>query len=211
MDGVITAVEPQPGRPKRYNVYVDGELAFSVHEDVVVRLRLVKGRRLDPAACQAVLAEEEENRVLQRALRFLAVRARAEAEVRAYLLRCGYAAERIDAVLGRLREAGWLDDAAFARQWVEARRVSRPRGRRLLRQELLQRGVAAETVDAALAAWTEEDEREAAYALARRRLPRYRTPTGLDAAKLYRFLIGKGFAPGIAGDVVRRLAEEENA
>lgn len=211
MDGVITAIEPQPGRSKRYNVYVDGKLAFSVHEDVVVRLRLVKGRRLDPTAYQAVLAEEEENRILQRALRFLAARARAEAEVRAYLLRCGYAAERVEAVLARLREAGWLDDAAFARQWVEVRKSGRPRGRRLVRLELLRRGVAPEVADAALAAWAEEDERQAAYALACRRLHRYRTPRGLDAARLYRFLLGKGFAPGIAGDVVRRLAEEGDA
>jgi regulatory protein len=45
-----------------------------------------------------------------------------------------------------------LDDAAFARTWVESRDRARPRGVRALRDELRRMGVAAADIEGALAA-----------------------------------------------------------
>ena len=85
----------------------------------------------------------------QAALRFLAIRARSEAEVRRRLER-RYSAQAIDRVVATLTQQGYLDDAAFAQQWRTQRERLRPRGKGLLRQELLRLGVAAETIREAL-------------------------------------------------------------
>lgn len=83
------------------------------------------------------------------ASRFLATRARSEAEVRRRLER-RYSAEVIDRVVATLTQQGYLDDAAFAQQWRTQRERLRPRGKGLLRQELLRLGVSAETIKEAL-------------------------------------------------------------
>src|SRR5215470_669425 len=84
------------------------------------------------------------------ALRFLAQRPRTEYEVRQRLLRAGADEAAADATVRQLRQHHLLDDAAFARDWVEQRQTLRPRGARLVRFELRQRGVDAATAEAAL-------------------------------------------------------------
>jgi regulatory protein len=89
--------------------------------------------------------------VLDAALRFLESRARSEAEVRRRLTFAGYRAALVEDAITRLREVGMLDDAAFARAWVESRDRARPRGERALRQELSLKGVERGLLDEVLA------------------------------------------------------------
>ena len=49
--------------------------------------------------------------------------------------------EVADSVLGRFAEVGLIDDAAFARAWVESRHHGRGLARKVLAAELRQRGV----------------------------------------------------------------------
>ncbi len=90
--------------------------------------------------------------VLEAAARFLEVRPRSVAEVRRRLVYAGYRPDLVDGAIERLTALGYLDDTTFARTWVESRDRARPRGSRALRDELRRKGVAAEDVEAALAA-----------------------------------------------------------
>ena len=89
--------------------------------------------------------------VLEAGLRFLESRARSEAEVRRRLTFAGYRSELVEDAIARLTELGMLDDAAFARAWVESRDRARPRGERALRQELSLKGVERTLRDEVLA------------------------------------------------------------
>src|SRR3989441_969054 len=73
-------------------------------------------------------------------------------------------------VVADLAGRGDVDDAAFARQWVEVR-AARGYGPARLRAELRARGVAPSLIDAALPAVTREAQLARARAVARRRLP----------------------------------------
>src|SRR3990172_1138283 len=79
--------------------------------------------------------------VLEAAARFLEARARSVAEVRRRLSSAGYRAELVDGAIARMTELGMLDDATFARAWIESRDRARPRGERALRQELSLKGI----------------------------------------------------------------------
>ena len=85
--------------------------------------------------------------VLEAALRFLEARQRSSAEVRRRLLHHGYREDLVDGCIDRLTELGMLDDAAFARAWVESRDRARPRSGRALRRELAVKGVQRDVVD----------------------------------------------------------------
>jgi regulatory protein len=75
----------------------------------------------------------------------------------------GYRPELVEGAIERLLDLGMLDDAAFARAWVESRDRARPRGERALRRELRLKGVPDEIAAEILA---ERDEQR---------------PTGMDA------------------------------
>jgi len=85
--------------------------------------------------------------VLEAAARFLEVRARSVAEVRRRLGQAGYRSDLVEGAIGRLTELGMLDDATFARAWIESRDRARPRGEIALRRELALKGVDRAVVD----------------------------------------------------------------
>jgi regulatory protein len=88
--------------------------------------------------------------VLEAAARFLEARARSVGEVRRRLSSAGYRADLIDGAIDRMTELGMLDDATFARAWIESRDRARPRGERGLSEELRVRGVDRSVIVAAL-------------------------------------------------------------
>jgi regulatory protein len=85
--------------------------------------------------------------VLEAAARFLEVRSRSVSEVRRRLGGAGYRTDLVDGAIERMTELGMLDDAAFARAWVESRDRARPRGERAIREELRLKGIDRETID----------------------------------------------------------------
>jgi regulatory protein len=88
--------------------------------------------------------------VLEAAARFLEVRSRSVSEVRRRLGGAGYRTGLVDGAIERLTELGMLDDEGFARAWVESRDRARPRGERVIREELRLKGIDRATIDIVL-------------------------------------------------------------
>ena len=236
-EAVIQRLEADPGKPDRIFVTVgppDGDptaaSTFGLHIAVVAHEALYVGMACPPAVVERLQASDVFQQHYDRALNFLAVRPRSVAEVRLRLRRKATPPEILDAIVERLLRVGYLDDAAFARYWIGERARSRPRGARLLRQELRQKGVAAPVVEAALSEHAAEaedqpvpgavgaavrelgatDEPRAvreALGLAQRRA---RTYAGLDAQTYRRrlggFLLRRGYDYEVVARVFKLLA-----
>jgi regulatory protein len=197
--GQITALRPTKRDPDRIAVDLDGSFALALPAALVADEHLEVGEVLDGERVSALLAADQASRATEAALVFLGYRPRSEKEVRDRLRRGGYEQEAIDHAISRLHEWRYLDDADFARRWVENRATHRPRGRRLLQQELRHKGIDTETAreaidDAAL------DETGAAEELARRRLPAY---SGDEPAAIRRRLGAYLARRGYSYDVIR--------
>ena len=93
----------------------------------------------------------------QSALRSLARRPRTEAQIKR-LLEGRYSHQVVQHVIGQLREQRYLNDAAFAQEWRRHREQHRPRGPRLIRQELLRLGVEPEVIRSALEGYDAEGQ-----------------------------------------------------
>ncbi len=89
--------------------------------------------------------------MLEAAARFLEARSRSVAEVRRRLTGAGYRADLVEGAITRLTDLGMLDDAVFARSWVESRDRARPRGERAIRVELRLKGIDRSVIDDVLA------------------------------------------------------------
>lgn len=153
-------------------------------------------------------AAEEAARLI--CLRLLASRPRTRAELAGALRRRRVTADIVESVLGRFTEVGLIDDAAFARAWVESRHHGRGLARRALAAELKQRGVAAEDVREAVASLRPEDEIETARRLVARRVAATRgRPLPVRVRQLVGMLARKGYPAGVAYRVVREALQDE--
>ena len=170
--GRITALRPTKRDPDRIAVDLDGSFAFALPATLVADDRIEVGDELDIDRVTALLAADQASRATGAALVFLSYRPRSDKEVRDRLRRGGYEQDAIEHAIARLHEWRYLDDADFARRWVENRTAHRPRGKRLLRQELRHKGIDSETARDAIDD-ADLDETGAAEVLARRRLPSY--------------------------------------
>jgi regulatory protein len=202
--GTITRIAPLPRAASRFAVDLDGRAGLTLGEETLLRSGIQVGDALDEAAVAALLAADETSRATEAALVFLAQRPRSEREVRTRLRRGGYRDEAIAQVIARLHDWRYLDDVDFARRWVENRVTHRPRGQRLLQQELRQKGIDAETAREVIAA-AELDEAAAAEDLARHRLASY---TGDDPAAVRRRLSAYLARRGYDYDTIRRALEQ---
>lgn len=138
----------------------------------------------------------------ERALRLLARREHARAELRRKLAPHAESAEALDALLDDLCARRLLSDARYAEMRVNGRAARYGNAR--LESELRTQGVDEALVDAALA--EADDEMTRAYRVWVRRfgtLPARDDPA--ERARQIRFLAGRGFS----ADVIRRIMRGE--
>ena len=135
--------------------------------------------------------------------------ARSRQELADRLAKRGVPDDLAGRLLDRFTEVGLVDDAAFARMWVEGRQRSRGLAPRALAQELRRKGVDDDTAKEALSGIDEDTQRAAARALVERKL---RSLRGVDHTTATRRLVGllarKGYSAGLAFAVVRDVLGE---
>lgn len=147
-------------------------------------------------------------------LRLLTARSRTRAELAGQLAKRGYPEDVADAVLDRLAAVGLINDADFAEQWVQSRRVRTGKANRVLAAELKTRGVEADVIAEALDGVDAADERARAERLIAQKLRRESLGDS-DDNKVMRRLIGmlarRGYSQSMAVAVVTEglVAERE--
>nr|WP_246258011.1 regulatory protein RecX [Amycolatopsis anabasis] len=134
----------------------------------------------------------------------LAARPRTKEELRQALRRKGFDEDTRETILGKLDNAGLIDDAAFAELWVRSRHAHQGLARNALVAELKRKGVDGSVAAQAAGEVDREAEEERARELVRKRL---RSMTTLDEQTVTRRLLGmlarKGYPQGLAYSVIR--------
>lgn len=153
MSGCITRLVLE-ARRRRVRLYLDNRYAFNLAPVVAAKLRL--GQSLSQAEVERLQADDELEVAHARAMRLVARRPRSRLEVQQHLAKNSVPLEVAERVLARLGDAGWVDDAAFARAWRDNREAFRPRSRRALQDELRRKGVAPDVAATALADLNDE-------------------------------------------------------
>lgn len=201
---VITALKTHRRNKDRVKLYLDDEYAFQLPWHNVAALSC--GQELSQQEIAALIEDSAFHDAYDRAIRFLAHRPRSTGELRRYLLSKEVGQSVIAAVLERLQERAWIDDAEFARYWVDQRQRHKPMAARALRYQLRQKGVAEVVIDEALDSL---DETDAAYRAAQSRLSRYRGQTSRAfRQKLGSALMRRGFDAETVRDITLRCLQE---
>jgi regulatory protein len=154
--------------------------------------------------------DDPESRARQICLRQLALAPKTRSQLHEALRKRDIPDDVADSVLSRFADVGLIDDAAFAKAWVESRHYSKGLAGRALKAELRQRGVAADEIADAVATLSPDAEVETARRLVERKLASTRgQPTETRTRRLAGMLARKGYPAGLAFRVIREALEAE--
>lgn len=186
----ITAIKAQVKNTDRVSIYVDEKYAFSLSHVQLLEQKLHTGLQIEQARLNELKHMSELGKAYERALNYVMIRPRSEREMHQYARRKGWSSEDTQTIIERLQSRHYLDDHAFARSWVESRKLTKNYSVRKLRLELKQKGVTDDIVNAVFDG-ADYDEQAALKTLVtkKRRLSRYKS----DPAKLMQYLARQGF------------------
>jgi regulatory protein len=196
----ITAISQQIKRPGRYSIYVDTKFSFGLDANQVLELGVVQGQEITEAELAAFKGESELGKVFEKTLNLLSIRPRSEWELQDYLKRKKQSPAVIEKTLNKLSNLGYVDDAAFAKRWVDNRRLLKPTSSLKLRAELKQKHLANDVIEQALRN-DETDEVAVLRQLIERKSQRYP-----DKQKLMVYLARQGFR---YDDIKRALSQDD--
>jgi regulatory protein len=115
-----------------------------------------------------------------------------------------------NAVLNRFTEAQLIDDAAFARAFVNSRIAVSGKSKSVIARELKQKGVSAQDAEQALSSIDAELEDQTAYNVAKKRYQQLSTlEPEVRRRRLMGFLMRRGFSSQLTARILRDLEHSE--
>jgi regulatory protein len=203
----LTALVPDSQGAGAIRIEVDGERFGSVAPEIVRAEHLQVGQQLDEPLLARLAVVAEVEATYRTALRAVERRSFAQADLGRRLRRKGHAPQAIAPALERLAERGFLDDAAFAANYVETR-AARGRGPLRLARDLAAMGVERSVVDRALPPHARSDDAggDVSRALAAKRAAQLGDlPRHVRRRRVLAYLARRGFSGREVSDMVGKL------
>ncbi len=208
IDLVITSVSLLK-RPKfRYRISF-GTYSLDVHEDVMIKFRMIKGAVFTKRELEEIVFADERQQAYADALHYLSRKPRTGYEITMRLGEKGWGEDTAAEVVQRLVDEGLVNDAVYAQEWAGQRVRGRGKGKLWVGHELRQKGVSKPLIEEALQMVSEDDEFESAKELASKK---WRTSSGEPAdrkRKTGAFLMRRGFSGSLVSRVLRELGRED--
>lgn len=212
----VTSVEVQKKNPKRFNIFLEGQFCFGADEDLVVSFRLLPGKEISPTDLEKILYEAEVGKLMERVYRLLNIRQRSEREVRDYLRKLSFQRKIkgeeeisgliVEQLIERLRAKSLINDEEFAASWIDARRISKKKGDKAIKMELLQKGIDSRVIDRILNESQVDQEKLAKDALEKKLRIWKNLPTEEFKKKATDFLLRRGFDYAVVKKVLERAS-----
>lgn len=185
----------------------DGQvLLFPVHEELVLKFRLVNGKELVESQIIELNGKLNLGRAYQYALNLLSRKSYTIAQIYEKLEAKEYEMDIIQDVLKRLVDVGLLNDEQYAATYINHQVIMGKKGPNKIKQELLQRGISERIIQKYLTLYEEEVQLEHAMKLANQliRTNRKYGPHFIKQ-KIQQHLMTKGFNRSVIEEVINNI------
>jgi regulatory protein len=208
---VITALAPDPRRPGAVRLSAR-DVTWTIAAAAVARCGARVGLAVVVALRAALERAADAEAAFRTALRAIEQRSHARTDLGRKLVKKGHARPAVEVALERCADLGLLDDAAFARHFVETR-SARGRGPARLRRDLYAMGLAGAHVDAALAHVQADGDQtgDQVLGLAAKRAGQLRgVPREARRRRLLAFLARRGYTGEAARAAVQQVLRADS-
>ena len=203
----IVTIERQRRSRNRYTLHFDDGEWLGLFDELIIRHGLKEGIEVDSEKLTQLAREDDAKKALEMAIRYLGYRSRSQKEMITYLEGKGFDRDLIDETMEKLEGYGYIDDSAFARDWVAGRMSSKPMGRAMIKRELIFKGVEDEVIEEHLGRISQDQEEDRAYSLALKYVKRYKNLEPREQFhKIGAALARRGFDWETIKGAVRRLS-----
>lgn len=203
----ITAITQQKRDPSRYNIFVDGEYAFSLPMQDILYFKLTEGREVTEKTIVFIRKNLIYIQAQDTALRFLGYKMRTVQEIRQKLLEKEFAEDVIAQVLAFLEKYGYVDDRDYCRRYIRERLRLKPKSSYVLGLELLQRGISSHIIEEVLAETEIDEAGDALRWLEKKSRGQWPPENEKKKKQLFDFLLRKGYSYDIIREAFRQMAE----
>lgn len=205
----ITSVERSRKNQGKFLVYIDGSYAFSISEEDYLSLNLYEEKEMTKEDIDHIKNVVNYRAAKYAAVKYLSLKFRSNNEVAAKLDRDGFDQETIEKVLDELKSTGYVNDRVYVQKYICDRIKLKPKSKKMLKLELLRRGVDAKIIDGILKEW-EIDEPLMAENLVKRKFCKYDLNEEKVVKRIYAFLQHRGFSLDLIERVIGKLREENS-
>lgn len=204
----VTDITAQKRNTDRYNLFINDEFYCGISVDTVAKYYLYKNKEITDQVLEAIALNEFRQYFLRRSMDYATRGYKTEKGIRDYVKRLLFKKDILNEYFGEeivkqidkdsltewvaheIKELHLIDDIDYAKEFASERVMSRPRGKRMIEYELMQKGVNKEDIKAALEN-VDIDEKTMIADLLQKKYRK--TKLKYDDQKEINFLRGKGF------------------
>lgn len=202
----ITDIQPHNKFPLHCQLFLDKKPFVVIPANLVENLGLRVGLEIEAETIEKLIAADEAMRAKNYALNILREDIYSKSQMERQLEREGFRERTIKIIIAELIQSGHIRDRLYAEKWVQRRLKSNPRGRTVLKQELIEKGVDPETAEHVLAEIKTEDEKKLALQIAQKQSKKYKNlSTQVAKRRLHGFLARRGFESETILQVIEKV------
>ncbi len=202
----ITDIHPHPELQSYRLLYFNQEPSIVIHASFVEKFGLRIGLEIEAQAIEKIIAADEAMRAKNYALGLLREDIYSKTEMTKQLERDGYGDHTVRTIITELIHSGHIRDRQFAEKWIQKRLKTNPRGKTLLKQELIDKGVDKETAEKVIAEVMVEDEEKLAFQIAQKQVRHYKKlPVHVAKRRLHGYLARRGFDSDVILQIIHRV------
>lgn len=198
----ITSIKQQKNK-NRVNVYLDDVFGFGIDLDNFALLNLRVNAELSQDEIEKIVKKAEFQKTLEKLYRFAMVRPRSQKEVKDYFKRKEVHESIQEELIDKLKHLDLLDDLKFAKWWIDQRIQFKKKSKRIIIQELRQKGINQNDIDDAFGDTVIDEEKMARELLAKKIYKWKDLEPREQKQKMSQYLAGKGFS----WDVIEKVTE----
>lgn len=182
----------------RFHVYIDEKWCGVFLDEILARYKISSNQEWEVREFNKIKEENDRKVAFDMAVSYMEKYVVSEKAIRDYLKKKAFSSAVIDETVKKMKEYGFVDDEAFAKNYFES--MSASKGKRAIANKLKEKGVSKEIVDELLESVQEEDEIQKATALAKK-FVKNRDKSLKTKQKCIAHLIYKGYDYSVAQQV----------
>lgn len=201
----ITKIETQKKDDTRSSIFINGIFDFGMTQKAVKRYGLVEGMVLSEEGYNELMECIQLDKAKYYALDYLSRNNKTEKQVRDKLIEKEYSLMIVDKVLEFLKKYNYVDDAYYARRYIESKAVYGKKSARQIQSQLYMKGITSINAFEVWERMEELEEENVTYFL-----EKYRYNRSLDyqeKRKIVSRIMNKGFSYQIIQQSIGKLDE----
>ena len=191
---------------KALQVWIDGEEFAEISKDCAFYNNLYVGAEIDLSEAREIFKKDRLDSAVKEALNYISRAMHSKAQVREALLKKGCSEDETAHAVAELLRYGYINDAEYGHLIIESC-LNEKKGYYSIKQRLKAKGLESELIEELLNGLSDEQQQEAAYAIAQVRFKALQEKDKRTAAaKTSQYLSRNGYTWDVINTVISRLS-----